>query len=32
MDIYDKFLGIKSQMDDYSPVSSDKLAILEIEK
>lgn len=32
MDIYNKFLDLKAQMDDFSPVKSDKLAIIEVEK
>lgn len=32
MDIYNKFLDLKALMDDFSPVNSDKLAIMEIEK
>lgn len=31
MDIYDKFLQLKALLDDHSPVSEDKLAILEVE-
>ena len=32
MDIYNKFLDLKALLDDYSPIHSDKLAILEVEK
>jgi len=32
VDIYDKFLELKALLDDYAPVSADKLAIIEVEK